>query len=186
MLALDKNGRIFTWGSGGQCQLGRKPAVRHGGPTATLKPMVCGRFTKRNHAVKIAAGPYNSFYIDNHGRAWGWGLNNYSQTGHPDAGGRDGSMVPAPKMIDGLRGEDIVQIDGGEHHMVACSRTGDVFVCGRIDGHQVGLPSDAFTGENTIFDEHNRPRVLTRLTKMPSTYTIFSLCFIHTPWTFLM
>ncbi|KAI0466033.1 RCC1/BLIP-II [Xylaria cf. heliscus] len=165
MLALDKDGKVWSWGSGGQLQLGRKHVARHGGPRATLDPRLCGHFTKRNYAVKIGAGSYHSFYIDNKGMLWSWGLNNYSQTGHADGSGDADCMIPSAMKVPGLR--NVIHVDGGEHHSAACAANGELFTWGRIDGHQVGLSEEMFTKENTIFDERSRPRILFEPTAIP-------------------
>ncbi|KAI0836887.1 RCC1/BLIP-II [Hypoxylon sp. FL0890] len=167
MLALDKDGKVFTWGYGGEYQLGWKPATRHAGPKATLEPHVCGRFTKGNHAVKIAAGSYHSFYIDNHGKLWSWGLNNFAQTGHPDRAGRDGAIVTTAKVVRALRDYEIVHVDGGMHHSVACSADGKLITWGRIDSHQVGVESGVFTEKNSIMDENGKPRILVKPIPIP-------------------
>ncbi|KAI1205539.1 RCC1/BLIP-II [Annulohypoxylon truncatum] len=174
MLALDKHGKVFTWGYGGEFQLGWKPASRHTSPKATLDPHVCGRFTKQNYAVKIAAGSYHSFYINNHGKLWSWGLNNFSQTGHPDLAGKDNAIVTTAKAVRALRDYNIVHVDGGEHHSVAVSADGKLFAWGRIDGHQVGLPKEAFTEENTIIDKYGKPRILIEPTIIPNLTAAFA------------
>ncbi|RYO75151.1 hypothetical protein DL766_005204 [Monosporascus sp. MC13-8B] len=173
MLALDRDGRVLTWGSGGQYQLARKPVSRHGGPKATLQPMVCGRFTKGRHAVKIAAGAYTGFYIDNRSNVWSWGLNNYSQTGHSDQAGKSNAVVPAPTVVRAFQKKGIIHIDGGAHHSLACSSEGELFTFGRVDGHQLGLREDAFNEENTIFDPEGRPRILKIPTVVPDVKASF-------------
>lgn len=167
MLALDRDGKVFTWGSGGQSQLARKCVTRGGGPKASLHPQVCGRFTKARHAVKIAAGAYTGFYIDNRGKVWSWGLNNYSQTGHSDHAGKTNAVIAVPTLVHAFQKLDITHIDGGGHHSLACSSDGQLFTFGRVDGHQVGLKEDAFTEENTIFDEAGKPRILKEPTNVP-------------------
>ncbi|ORY61410.1 regulator of chromosome condensation 1/beta-lactamase-inhibitor protein II [Pseudomassariella vexata] len=164
VLAMDKDGKVLTWGSGGQYQLGRKPISRHGGPLAGLKPEACGRFTKRHHAVDIAAGSYHSFYLDNNGKVWAWGLNNYSQTGHTDDTGKDDAMVLLPKVVDSLREKSVARLAGGEHHSVAATEDGELLTWGRVDGHQVGHASNLFTEDNAVFDESGKPRILTEPT----------------------
>ncbi|KAI0898801.1 RCC1/BLIP-II [Annulohypoxylon nitens] len=164
MLALDRNGKVFSWGYGGEFQLGWRPVSRHSGPKAMLEPRVCGHFTKNNYAVKIAAGSFHSFYINNHGRLWSWGVNNFSQTGHPDLAGKDNAIVPSAKAVRALRDHNIVHVDGGLHHSVAISSDGKLFTWGRIDGHQVGLPKDVFDDENTITDNNGEPRILVKPT----------------------
>ncbi|KAI1811973.1 RCC1/BLIP-II [Poronia punctata] len=167
VLAKDVNGKVWTWGSGGQYQLGRKPITRHGGPTATLRPEPCGMFGKRHYAVSIAAGSYHSFYIDNAQRVWSWGLNNYAQTGHYDDTGKDDAMVLQPKMVESLEDAKVESIVGGEHHSVACTSEGRVLTWGRVDGHQVGQPADLFNEDNAVFDENKRPRILLTPSRVP-------------------
>ena len=170
MLALDRDGKVFTWGSGGQSQLARKCVTRQGGPKASLNPAVCGRFTKTRHAVKIAAGAYTGFYVDNCGKLWSWGLNNYSQTGHPDLAGRNNAVIAIPSVVRNLEKFEITDVDGGAHHALACSADGDRCTFGRVDGHQVGLKEDSFTEDNTIFDGNEKPRILKIPTIVPGKY----------------
>ncbi|KAJ2970520.1 hypothetical protein NUW58_g9669 [Xylaria curta] len=173
VLAIDANGKVWTWGSGGQFQLGRKPLTRHGGPTATLQPQPCGMFGKKHYAVDIAAGSYHSFYIDNQNQVWAWGLNNYSQTGHYDDTGKDDAMILQPKLVDSLKDAGIATIAGGEHHSVACTKDGKLLTWGRVDGHQVGHPDSLFTEDNAVFDENKKPRILLRPTAVPHLDTKF-------------
>ncbi|RWA03224.1 hypothetical protein EKO27_g11881 [Xylaria grammica] len=173
VLAMDVHGKVWTWGSGGQFQLGRKPVTRHGGPTATLTPQPCGMFGKKHYAVKVAAGSYHSFYIDNHHNVWSWGLNNYSQTGHYDDTGKDDAMVLQPKLVESLKDANIVVVAGGEHHSVARTKDGKLLTWGRVDGHQVGQPADLFNEDNAVFDENKKPRILLEPTQVPDVNTQF-------------
>jgi regulator of chromosome condensation len=175
VIALDVHGKVWTWGSGGQFQLGRKPITRHGGPTATLRPEPCGMFGKRHFAVDIAAGSYHSFYIDNHQHVWSWGLNNYSQTGHHDDTGKDDAMVLQPKLVESLKDANIAKVVGGEHHSVARTQDGQLLTWGRVDGHQVGQPADLYNEDNSMFDENNKPRILLKPTPVPSKSTASNL-----------
>ncbi|KAI1770341.1 GDP/GTP exchange factor [Hypoxylon cercidicola] len=164
VLALDLSGKVFTWGSGGQFQLGRKPLSRLGGPSAGLSPQACGKFTKKHRAVFVGAGSYHSFYIDSEDRVWAWGLNNYAQTGLNDNTGEDDAMVLQPQVIQSLEDYKVSQIVGGEHHSVACTTDGKLLTWGRVDGHQVGQPSALYTEENAIFDDNGKPRILAQPT----------------------
>lgn len=170
VLALDVDGKVFTWGSGGQYQLGRKAITR--GKNSGLKPEPCGKFTRKNHAVDIAAGSYHSFYTDNHGQVWAWGLNNYSQTGHTDDTGKDDAMVLVPKPVKSLNGRSVISVDGGEHHSVAATASGELLTWGRVDGHQVGHPTEIYNEDNTVFDDNGKPRILVEPTAVPGTYII--------------
>ncbi|KAI1087286.1 RCC1/BLIP-II [Rostrohypoxylon terebratum] len=143
MLALDRHGKVLSWGYGGEFQLGWRPVSRHSGPKAI-------------------------FYINNRGKLWSWGVNNFSQTGHPDLAGKDNAIVTSAKAVRALRDHDIVHVDGGEHHSIAISSDGKLFVWGRIDGHQVGLPKEEFTYDNTITDKNGVPRILFKPTVVPN------------------
>ncbi|KAK9787194.1 putative Regulator of chromosome condensation 1/beta-lactamase-inhibitor protein II [Seiridium cardinale] len=171
VLALDLDGKVFTWGSGGQYQLGRKAITR--GKNSGLKPEPCGKFNSKHYAVDIAAGSYHSFYIDNYGAVWAWGLNNYSQTGHSDDTGKDDAMVLVPRPVDALDGRKIVSIDGGEHHSVAATAAGELITWGRVDGHQVGQQTSVYNEHNTVFDSTGRPRILTEPTAIRDIKTNF-------------
>ncbi|KAI1760052.1 RCC1/BLIP-II [Hypoxylon sp. FL1150] len=164
VLALDAAGKVFTWGSGGQFQLGRKPLSRLGGPSAGLIPQACGRFSSRHRAIHVSAGSYHSFYIDDSNHVWAWGLNNYAQTGLNENTGEDDAMVLQPQVVESLEGYKISQIVGGEHHSVACTKDGELLTWGRVDGHQVGQPSTLYTEENAVFDDNGKPRILARPT----------------------
>ncbi|KAI1101744.1 RCC1/BLIP-II [Jackrogersella minutella] len=164
VLALDLSGKVFTWGSGGQFQLGRKPLTRLGGPTAGLNPQPCGKFSKKHRAVQVGAGSYHSFYIDDNDQVWSWGLNNYAQTGLSDNTGEDDAMVLQPQIVQSLGDVKVAQIVGGEHHSVACTTDGQLLTWGRVDGHQVGQPSSIYTEDNALFDSAGKPRILLRPT----------------------
>ncbi|KAI2628185.1 RCC1/BLIP-II [Xylaria nigripes] len=168
VIAMDVNGKVWTWGSGGQYQLGRKVVTRHAGPTATLRPQPCGKFGKRLHAVNIGAGSYHSFYIDNRQRIWSWGLNNYAQTGHSDGTGKDDAMILLPTVVNSLKDANVTMISGGEHHSVARTSDGKLLTWGRVDGHQVGHPSTLFNEDNCVYDDNNHPRILANPTQVPN------------------
>ena len=168
-VALDVWGKVYTWGSGGQFQLGRKATTRHDGPRAGLRPESCSKFNARKFAVDISAGSYHSFFIDNNKEVWGWGLNNYSQTGHDDDSGQDDAMVLMPRVIESLSGLKVAQIAGGEHHTVARTADGQLLTWGRIDGHQVGHPKEIYNEDNAVFDDSKRPRILTEPTPLLGT-----------------
>ncbi|KAK7934605.1 hypothetical protein PG985_000100 [Apiospora marii] len=170
VLAMDKDGKVFTWGAGGQFQLGRRTIARRGHHAeAGLKPEPCGKFTKKHHAVDVSAGSYHSFYIDNNGQVWGWGLNNFSQTGLGDRAGDSDAMIERPTMVKSLEDKNVKQVSAGVHHSIACTTDGKVLTWGRIDGHQTGLPTGSFTEDNAIFDEeeNGKPRILKEPTVLP-------------------
>ena len=157
VLALDANGAVFAWGSGQQNQLGRRVVER-----TKTQGLVPREFGLPKKAIRyIACGDYHSFAIDNKDRVWAWGLNNYGETGIPDNAGEDDAVVLKPEMVESLSGQAITCIQGGSHHSIAVTGTGDCLTWGRIDGHQTGIKISDLPEDATVKDQRGSPRILT-------------------------
>ena len=72
-LAIDKNGRIWSWGTNGNSQLGDNSTTSRSTPIS-----VCGAIKTFCH---ISAGSAHSLAIDKNGRVWAWGDNGNGQLG---------------------------------------------------------------------------------------------------------
>lgn len=48
----------------------------------------------------------------------------------------------------------------GEHHSLACTEEGQVFIWGRCDDGQAGMDLAGVPGDKLIFDDRDRPRIL--------------------------
>lgn len=159
VLALDGRGKVFAWGCGEQNQLARR--VFDGHPELALRPTSIGPLPLRGaKAVRVACGSYHSFVIDAQGRVYAWGLNSFAELAIPDQAGESNAYQLKPRLVESLKDYKVIDIAGGEHHSLACTDDGKLLTWGRIDGHQVGFHADAFTIENAIFDERNKPRIL--------------------------
>lgn len=165
VLALDEKNKIFAWGAGQQAQLARRLLERD--DTAALVPTGIGSLPGRAKPAKLACGSYHSFVVDTNHRVYGWGLNNYAELGIEDEAGQDGGFILRPQRVESLAPYKVVDIAGGEHHSLACTDKGELLTWGRIDGHQVGQPSESFSEDNTIWDERNKPRILLVPTVVP-------------------
>jgi len=71
VLALDKNGKLWSWGNNQNGQLGDNTT------TARCTPVSVAGATKT--FCKIGTSYYNSYAIDKNGEAWAWGWNTYGQ-----------------------------------------------------------------------------------------------------------
>ncbi|KAI1881414.1 hypothetical protein JX265_000240 [Neoarthrinium moseri] len=159
ILALDEKGKVFAWGSGEQNQLARRWFAAR--PRLALGPTSIGALPVRGaKAVRVSCGSYHSFAIDQQGRVYAWGLNNYGGLGIPDDAGEDGASQLKPRLVENLQDYQVVDIAAGEHHSLACTSIGELVTWGRIDGYQAGHRAHAFTPHNTVFDSHGRPRIL--------------------------
>jgi regulator of chromosome condensation len=166
ILALDGQGKIFAWGCGEQNQLARRTLAGH--PKLALRPTSIGRLPVRGATAKqVNCGSYHNFAVDQEGRVYAWGLNNYGELGIPDHAGEDGASQLKPRLVESLGKYRVANIAGGEHHSLASTDTGELITWGRIDGHQVGLRTEMFSPENTLFDNRNKPRILKYPTIVP-------------------
>ncbi|GAA5918762.1 hypothetical protein JCM1841_006285 [Sporobolomyces salmonicolor] len=140
-LALTSTGFVFACGNGEQNQLGRKIVQRH--KTHGLTPE---RLALKN-IVLVGSGSYHSFAVDKSGEVYAWGLNSYHQTGVSDDDGGWADVISTPTIVSSLSpsehgGAKVVQIVGGTHHSLFLFDNGEVWACGRSDGHEVGLKDD--------------------------------------------
>ena len=151
VLALTDDGEVYAWGCGEQGQLGRRVLERH--KRLALHPT---RITPRRHRfhggiISMVCGSYHSFLLAADGTVFSVGLNNYGQLGLGDFEDR---LVPEEIPSDAWQGRKIVDLDAGEHHSIALSASGDVFVFGRADSHQMGLLPESSPQETRA---HNTP-----------------------------
>jgi regulator of chromosome condensation len=87
-------------------------------------------------AVDIFCGGNASFYKNKKNQLFGWGLNNHGQLG---IGHKEN--VSAPTRVWWRDGEEktVTQLTGGEHHTIALTEEGQVYVWGRNDEGEAGV-----------------------------------------------
>ncbi|PBP19830.1 GDP/GTP exchange factor [Diplocarpon rosae] len=164
VLALDKKGKVFTWGAGEQSQLARRVVSRTA--AGALVPREFG--LKRKKIVYIGCGDYHSFVVDDKGDVYSWGLNSFGQTGVPkEEEENDSNAISVPTLVTSLAEYDIKQIVGGAHHSLACTTDGKVLVWGRIDNCESGIELDDLPKDHIFFDESERPRYLIKPAVIP-------------------
>ncbi|UKZ57228.1 hypothetical protein TrVGV298_011081 [Trichoderma virens] len=166
VLALDRSGTIWGWGSGEQNQLGRRPFGRYQNTLTPRRVEVC-----RGKARYIASGDYHSFAIDAKDNVWGWGLNSFGEAGDVKTAGGNFTVLPYPIRIPELCGRGITTMAGGAHHSAAVTADGECLVWGRLDGGQLGIrfsPQQLRDESHIRQDEHGRPRICLRPTAVPN------------------
>ncbi|KAI6750367.1 hypothetical protein HG530_014648 [Fusarium avenaceum] len=171
ILALDHKGNVVAWGCGQQNQLGRRIIERN--KMSSLIPQGVG--LPRGKIAKVACGSYHSFAIDKEGQVYGWGLNNFGEIGVESNAGEDDAVILRPAKLTYLDDFTITEIDGGEHHSLACSDKGDLLTWGRVDGYQVGFEFDKLSEENAIYDERGNARILFKPTIQPDIKNIVAV-----------
>ena len=161
VLALDHDGKIFSWGCDEQYQLGYRRLPKYP-REAALTPFCIGPSRKR--IKSIFCGAYHSFAIDDKDRVYAWGLNNFGQTGIPSGAGEEGdrAIVKEVTLVKSLvQYSPLKEIRGGTHHSIACTQDGKVLVWGRCDDSQLGIPLKQLSRADLISDSRDRPRILT-------------------------
>ena len=135
-LAFDANGQVFSWGCGEQGQLSRRVNPRR--KTAQLMPdrVILANIRAKIKASGVFCGGFHSFITTTCGSVYTFGLNNFGQLGVGDQMDR-----MTPTRIEMFQRAEIVQLDGGIHHSIALSKSGQVYTFGRADSGQTGLPN---------------------------------------------
>ncbi|KAI9845712.1 MAG: hypothetical protein M1837_004545 [Sclerophora amabilis] len=163
VLALTSGGSVYAWGSGQQNQLGRRVVER-----TKLNSLLPREFGLPRSIVAIGAGAHHSFAIHSNGKAYGWGLNNFGQTGIPEQAGGDGAVIPRPTVVESLsRHGKVICIDGGSHHSIAVTEQGHCLTWGRVDAYATGLKVDGLAPADIIRDDRGGTRILKVPTRVP-------------------
>jgi alpha-tubulin suppressor-like RCC1 family protein len=124
VLAIDKNGRAWGWGSNNLGQLGDNTIVSKRTPVSVLGTV--------KTFCQISAGADTVGAIDKNGRAWGWGKNGYGQVG-------DNTIVSklTPVSVLGTV-KTFCQISSGNGFTLAIDKNGRAWGWGRNGYGQLG------------------------------------------------
>lgn len=159
LVILDKTGNVYTWGVGSSFQLG--VAVNSNLRSRVFGPLKVPKLTK---IKDVSAGEYHSFAIDQEGKVWSWGLNNFGQAGNPDEAG-DGAVIEQPTNAEFFNDKKIVQIAGGNHHSLALTADGEIYAFGEMNFHQLGLDPENLPA-STVREKNGTPAYVPVPTKI--------------------
>jgi regulator of chromosome condensation len=185
-LALDADGKVYSWGMSEQNQLGRRLIVhRHQSYREAKLDVLYNRaglfpglvaLQKRKNIVSIHAGSDHAFAIDSNGDTWAWGLNNFGQTGISGGAGTGGATIVTPQKVQALTHKKMKMIQGGSHHSIGITQAGECLVWGRVDGGQMGLDINALLINNHagVILERGKPRILVQPTALPISGSMFA------------
>ena len=147
-LAATADGAIWSWGSGGERQLG------HGDTQDQLLPKKVETLAGQR-AVAVSAGQCHNLALTANGSVWSWGSGGFGQLGHGDE--RNQLL---PKKVEALAGQRVVAVSAGAFHSLAITANGAVWSwgdgregkLGHGDQQEQLLPKkvEAFAGQRVV------------------------------------
>jgi len=132
VLALTEDGKVYSWGNGSDGRLG------HGNSVVLTSPRLIS-VLENVPVVQVCAGNSFSAVLDCNGKVWTFGKGNEGQLGN-------GSTIESklPVVVGGhLENVEIGVMGVGAFHVLAVSRSGDLYSWGRNLRGQLGLGSSA-------------------------------------------
>ncbi len=142
-MALNMYGVVFTWGHGDRGQLGLGPTQP--GPLLPTPLNSTDCVFKDKKIVQLSAGLVHSVALDDQGKMYSWGHNDWGQLGNGEHVVKNGSGIYnvhwTPMSVDDsnvLNGKYITHISAGYYHTMAMSSDGSVFLFGSNEYSQIG------------------------------------------------
>jgi regulator of chromosome condensation len=141
-------GDVYAWGSNEGCSLGFEECE-------LLVPFNTGL----NHIVRLYAGAYHNFAIDDNNNVWVFGLNNMGQCGLDES---EDFIIPSREHPFFNKVEKkIDEIVAGQHHTLALMHDGQIYSFGRSDNGQLGLGNNVISNKRVV-----APTVIPNLTSI--------------------
>ena len=129
-IALTADSAVWSWGYGGQGQLG------HGDQELQLLPKKIEALADQR-IVAVSAGAYHSIALAADGAVWSWGYGTFGQLGHGD----EQSQL-LPKKVEAVADQRVVAVSAGGHHNLARTADGAVFTWGAGEDGCLGHGED--------------------------------------------
>lgn len=126
-IALSADKVVFTWGEGKRGQLGHPHA-----PMWLQDPTPVQDLADRSIAA-VAAGDGFSVFLSHSGILMTCGDGTFGCLGHSDW-----NNTTSPKLIEKLLNEEVKKVVCGDHHTMALTSSGDVYIWGRGDCGRLG------------------------------------------------
>ena len=117
-LALTADGAVWSWGRGGEGQLG------HGDQQSQLLPKKVELLGGRR-VVAVSAGSDHSLALSADGAVWSWGSGFFGKLGHGDQ-----QRQLLPKKIEASAGQRVVAVSAGDAHSLALTADGALWSWG--------------------------------------------------------
>ena len=137
-VALDEEGKVYTWGFNYYGQLGDGTTNRSEVPICI--PICISdkeNELKGKKIISISAGGYHTVALDEEGKVYTWGDNYYGQLGD-EMTYRSKVPICISNKENELKGKKIISISAGGYHTVAIDEEGKVYTWGNNEVGQLG------------------------------------------------
>lgn len=135
-IALDTNGKVWTWGSNYYGQLGNETTNDSSIPIC-ISDMI-GNPLHGVHISKIYAGDWHAIVVDNNGKVWSWGENNKGSLGNETTNNSSIPICISDIIGNPLNEIKIVDIAAGGSHSIVLDNNGRVWTWGGNYSGQLG------------------------------------------------
>uniref|UniRef100_A0A4X2M1G2 HECT and RLD domain containing E3 ubiquitin protein ligase family member 6 n=1 Tax=Vombatus ursinus TaxID=29139 RepID=A0A4X2M1G2_VOMUR len=153
-LAVCKTGRVFSWGSGSEGQLGIKEFKKQNFIPKEILDLSSVKI------IQVSCGLYHSIALAQDGKVFSWGKNHYGQLGLKE----NVSLQTRPQWVKSLNGIPMAQVAAGGDHSFALSLSGTPYGWGRNNVGQLAL-----SGKNAPEQIH-KPCSIDELKSLHVTY----------------
>lgn len=132
ILALKKDGTVWSWGHNYDGQLGNGNTKNMGKPVQVVG---------LTDVVGISAGSYKSMAVKSDGTVWVWGNNEYGQLG------LDSTVYRSATPVNISVPNNIVSVSAGYDYFTAVDKNGNIWTWGNNQSCQLGDGSRVDSGE---------------------------------------
>ena len=144
-IAVDSNNKVYVWGNNysGELGLDKVPTGIPNGASMLAVPTVHDAASQIG-AVKVVGGDRTTLALTSDGDVYGWGRNNYGQTGNQTQNDSH------PAKVEGV--SNVVEIYAGSEHSMALTEDGQLYSWGLNDRWQLGRNNTGDTDHGYIFE----------------------------------
>ncbi len=143
-MALDSDGKVYTWGYGPNGCLGNGSNSSQGTPVAVSTAGVLNNKT----ITRIAAGSSHAVVVDTDGKVYTWGLNNFGQLGN-ETYTTSNVPVNVAERIGAMQGKTITKISANGNTTLVLTSDNLLFSWGSNTVGQLGYGSNFYANLNT-------------------------------------
>lgn len=137
-IALDSNGKVWTWGYGGSSFPPQTGALGHPSKDQCDTPKQIEAL-EHETIVQISAGKLHSYALTDDGRLFSWGQGEFGRLGN---GLSSDQVEPFPIDPSMFFGEKVTAIRSGAMFGIALTENGHVYSWGRNDHAQLGIKAN--------------------------------------------